>query len=994
MTNPNLRNLPSELLTAPRFFPVTITSEGKKLPKIGGWQKTENQMPLEQVNSPYVGFDTCGHEVGEDFLFLDFDHVLDEQGSFVNVEAQEYFNTIQNKFVGYAERSISGTGIHIFAKPTPGKFSKTTGRIYFDAEKKSFLEVFYKSAARYCLVTGELFKTDSRNIAEGAVVDDMLADILTDIQKQNGDSEKSARREQPAKTARQEDSPDYDRYRAEYMLRCINPADLEDSDWLACISAAKNIGLEYELVDSWNQRDPDRYHERENLARWDSLNNPSYDIRTLHGISRRFGYSERDTWHEYHGTQNRSRRVDFPEEEPPNYDLLFEGLKPIRISAGAILNVADTNSKPALEILFVERNFPAFVNCVAGEDVTQTDGNEPDVAVEYQTPFGVYGISSAQTRNTLKWLIARLYRYFGGNDIKLAEFIRKRLAAAQASGALTIIDDKNFFDEAVADAKKNTGDKFFDFGYKLKRELIAFAKHSRGIFQTLLRFNYRKVTDFLDGTFTDLVCGELIIDVQRNFLRFATDQATWYVWQKNHWQAVNVKSLASLFELWTPLARKARTFAEFESFKATCEIADFEINNDVTQKKSPAYGKYSRMLLARAAIDKKVGETKALERVRNMEAYFAQASGLPEIQITTEQLDQNKYLFNCANFTLNLKSMTKHPPRQSDLITLATSTRFDPNATSDIWDNFIKSAIPNPELRDWLQRFFGYCMSGDTQKDIFVFIHGKGGSGKTTFLNAISGAFGDYAKVFDVDLITANSKPKDGNEPNPALAALRACRLARSSETEKNRRLDEAKIKHLSGGDKLVARELHKPPFEFFPQFSIVVDGNYLLNISDIFDKGILRRLRIVPFNNVPDDNDIDTALEAKLSMPTARSAILNWCIEGWRQFQRRGLEDTPAVMVSAQQKFCDDNNAIAEFLDTYGYRAAREEKIPVKTVFGAYNKWHRHTPRTPAYSRADFVEALLQVTQEDNVTVRDYDHTQYFFGFSIDTAPVTNPYD
>lgn len=84
------------------------------------------------------------------------------------------------------------------------------------------------------------------------------------------------------------------------MLDDINPIVLEDSDWLAIISACKNIGVSYAVVDAFNRRDPDRYNEKENETRWQSLDDSSFNIRTLHGIAKRFGYSEKDSRREWY----------------------------------------------------------------------------------------------------------------------------------------------------------------------------------------------------------------------------------------------------------------------------------------------------------------------------------------------------------------------------------------------------------------------------------------------------------------------------------------------------------------------------------------------------------------------------------------------------------------------------------------------------------------------------------------------------------------------
>ena len=96
---------------------------------------------------------------------------------------------------------------------------------------------------------------------------------------------------------------DYDLFRAQLMLEAINPIDLSDTDWLAVISSCKNIGVPYPSVDAFNLRDLDRYNELDNQSRWDSLSNPSFDIETLHGIAKQFGYQEGDArrqWYQLH----------------------------------------------------------------------------------------------------------------------------------------------------------------------------------------------------------------------------------------------------------------------------------------------------------------------------------------------------------------------------------------------------------------------------------------------------------------------------------------------------------------------------------------------------------------------------------------------------------------------------------------------------------------------------------------------------------------------
>lgn len=296
----NLNNLPVELSEAKRFFPVVLTPDGKKLPRIKEWQNPDNQKFAAQIEG-LVGFDTCGHSIEEDYLFLDFDHVLDNNGNFVNDNAYRWYNFCAS-MESFCEKSISGHGIHILAKPTQNKFSPISagsrGTLHFGNEAK--LEIFYKPKARYCLVTGDLFNCEPNTpIVYGEIADDIFQTLLNEISKKNPVlATKSKGRDFNCA-----DDADYTEFCALRMLDDIDPIVLEDSDWLAVISACKNIGVSYAAVDNFNRRDPDRYNEKENETRWQSLDDSSFNIRTLHGIAKRFGYFEKDSrreWYKLH----------------------------------------------------------------------------------------------------------------------------------------------------------------------------------------------------------------------------------------------------------------------------------------------------------------------------------------------------------------------------------------------------------------------------------------------------------------------------------------------------------------------------------------------------------------------------------------------------------------------------------------------------------------------------------------------------------------------
>ena len=315
------QNLPTELAKQMRFAPSVIDAEGKKKPIADGkinyakpqfYSTAEDAVKTAQgyhYDTGFAALDICGYGKLVNYAMLDFDHVLDPQtGEFVHDDAARWYNFIQNSLEGcYAEVSSSGTGIHIIAEPTQGKFNPITdnrnGVLWFDSDKNIKLEIFYfpHGKRKTCHMTGVPFGTVDRRIAKGTVVDDVIQQILDEIQKRLPPEQPKTKTKPTRTNNRLTDFLAFDLFRAQRMLDAIKPAELkEDAEWFKVISAAKNIGVPYETVDAFNQRDPERYDAQGNKARWDSVSNTSIVIGALYNIAERFGYSEKDTRREWY----------------------------------------------------------------------------------------------------------------------------------------------------------------------------------------------------------------------------------------------------------------------------------------------------------------------------------------------------------------------------------------------------------------------------------------------------------------------------------------------------------------------------------------------------------------------------------------------------------------------------------------------------------------------------------------------------------------------
>lgn len=313
----NLKNLPLEISASARFFKVGAD----KKPLTKDWSNTENQQLYSDI-SGIAGFDCSGHGNADDYCLLDFDHVLNDDGEFVNNNCGDFFAftqsclTAENGDNCYCEKSVSKRGLHILIKPTVGAFPKITngrnGVLHFsDTPEKDSpkLEIFYKTGGRYCLLTGDVYNCrPNAPIIAGETADNFLQVILDQIQNQNDKQAQSVSQNQSTKSqsTKFDDNAEQptEQERAIAMLEFIPCSQQTYSDWLAVGMVLKNNGNSLADFENWSATDSERYNVGECAEKWQSFNGSGVTIATLHKFAQWYGYSEKDfqrDWYEKHG---------------------------------------------------------------------------------------------------------------------------------------------------------------------------------------------------------------------------------------------------------------------------------------------------------------------------------------------------------------------------------------------------------------------------------------------------------------------------------------------------------------------------------------------------------------------------------------------------------------------------------------------------------------------------------------------------------------------
>ena len=281
--------------------------------------------------------------------------------------------------------------------------------------------------------------------------------------------------------------------------------------------------------------------------------------------------------------------------------------------------------------------------------------------------------------------------------------------------------------------------------------------------------------------------------------------------------------------------------------------------------------------------------------------------------------------------TVDLRSGKDYAPRREDYCT--KSTTCQPGGECPQWWAFLQRVTDGKqELENYLQRVVGYCLTGLTSEHVLFFLYGTGANGKTVFINTIAGMLGNYAVTAPMEMFLASHTERHPTE----LAMLRGARLVVASETEDGRRWSEAKIKQLTGGDKISARFMRQDFFEFTPQFKLMIAGNHKPSLRSV-DEAIRRRIHLLPFTVTVPPEQRDQQLTDKLK--TEWPGILSWAIEGCLEWQKAGLAP-PKIVCAATDDYLAEEDALTLWLEDCTESASDWETERKADLFASWKAW------------------------------------------------------
>ncbi|GGR46276.1 DNA primase family protein [Streptomyces netropsis] len=332
-------------------------------------------------------------------------------------------------------------------------------------------------------------------------------------------------------------------------------------------------------------------------------------------------------------------------------------------------------------------------------------------------------------------------------------------------------------------------------------------------------------------------------------------------------------------------------------------------------------------------------------------AMLTQAKSAPGMVLNAALLDADPYALCTPEGIVDLRTgLLKTPDPNKDFHSRSTSVGPQ-QITTPRWHRFLTDTFgadaEGQEMIRFLQVLLGYSVTGDVGGQVMPFLFGAGKNGKSVLLDVLMKLLGDYADAAPPGFLMA--RPYEGHPTD--LAELHGRRVIVCSEVKPGDKFDEARVKLLTGGDRIKARRMRQDFFSFEPTHKLWLLGNHRPEVGT-GGFAFWRRMRLIPFERVvSDDRKIDNL--ADMLVTEEGPGILNWLIEGARRYLAGDKDLTgPQRVRIATTAYAETEDHTGRFFDEC-CTLETDQRAEQASLYAAYKAWCQNEGATAISSRA-----------------------------------------
>ena len=255
--------------------------------------------------------------------------------------------------------------------------------------------------------------------------------------------------------------------------------------------------------------------------------------------------------------------------------------------------------------------------------------------------------------------------------------------------------------------------------------------------------------------------------------------------------------------------------------------------------------------------------------------------------------------------------------------------KYDPKATAPMFEKFLVETVCDKDSIKVIYEYMGYILLGKhLSLEVALILLGEGRNGKSVLIKTLKNFVGE-------DNTSCVELQDLGNSNRVVMVDGKLLNVG-SDSSDKN--FDSSQFKRAISGEPIHGKKLYKDSFIIKEMPKFVFAMNNLPFSQGDTSFGLLRRLKIIKFDKIIDENKIDRDLDKKLE--TELPGILNLAIEGARRLVKQGHFTHSEAIDTAVKSYEDEINMVKRFIDDLNIKSHATARTSHKQLYAVFSLW------------------------------------------------------